>query len=171
MQNTFVGALASVPSNGESICTRARKSAVLLNPSTSRTWTAGRGFVQKRIRSETFAGKPQYTIRGNRKVRSLENNGRGRKLASISDGIYPPRIFDCSALSLDPNTYYAGTSTGVYVSSDGGKHWTYTLSDQIAFCVAPDPGDDSRVRLEATGKSSSPWTVVELFSNWEGAAR
>lgn len=151
MQNLFVGAIASIPGFGRSRLLAGSDSGVFQSESSE--WKKAPNFTEGIFRFLTSSATPSLVYAGTERAGVWKSDDAGQTWKSSAEGIVPPGFFGLG-FAVEPGVLYAATTSGLYVSRNGGEKWgqdqvTGTLG--TAFCVAADPVERSRVLFGSDG--------------------
>lgn len=76
-----------------------------------------------------------------------------QEFATTGAGLPQTGITCCAADTWNPSVFYVGTTSGLYVSRDGGRTWSLTLVDRVRV-VLPDTAFEGVVRIGGSGGMS-----------------
>ncbi len=142
MQNAFIGALATIPNSN---------SSTIYAGSDLGIWKFDWGQVgwqlPQRLQEGVFDLQP-VPLNSSRLLAGTERSGilktinGGDNWSPSAKGILPSNIYSLSRSSADSSFVIAGTSSGPYISLNGGDTWMHvnnTMELPVALAVSTDP--------------------------------
>lgn len=152
MQNLFVGALTTMQRFGESQVLAGSDSGVF-RLEESGGWKKAPNFTEGIFRYLVDPTNPSTVFAGTERAGVWKSTDAGLTWESSADGIVPPGFFGVS-LAAERGVIYAATTSGLYISRNGGEKWgqdqvTGTLG--TAFSVEADPVEKNRVVFGSDG--------------------
>jgi photosystem II stability/assembly factor-like uncharacterized protein len=152
IQNLFVGALGSIARNGGSRTLAGGDSGVFFS-SDDRNWTKSPNFTEGVFRFLVDPNNNSTVFAGTERAGVWKSVDGGENWQSSAEGIVPPGFFGL-AYSAEAGVLYAATTSGLYISRNGGERWG---QDQVlgtlgtAFSVATDRVEKNRVLMGSDG--------------------
>lgn len=152
IQNLFVGALGSVGRNGASRTLAGGDSGVFFSED-DRNWTKSPNFNEGVFRFLVSPTNNTMVLAGTERAGVWKSMDGGASWNSSAEGIVPPGFFGLS-YSAEAGVLYAATTSGLYISRNGGERWgqdqvTGTLG--TAFSVATDRVEKNRILMGSDG--------------------
>jgi photosystem II stability/assembly factor-like uncharacterized protein len=140
-QNVFVGTLAAVNNNNTSVLYAGSDFGPWITASGGAPWGLVPNFERSIFELIADPSNSGTLYIGTEKDGVWKSTDAGFTWSQSSTGIVPRQIFGIAQSPAAPNTIYAATATGLYISRDRSNNWSTATSSQLPkmFCVAADP--------------------------------
>lgn len=150
MQNRFAGTLATVGIGPETVLYAGTDYGVeftsqfFVQPDGTLPWLPGLEFEGAIFSITPHPERIQTLFIGTERSGVWRTDDFGTTWAQRSEGIVPEQVFDLSGSPTGAQPIYAGTSSGLFISRDGGSTWRPDRNTSIPFPVAAVEADPER---------------------------
>ena len=143
--------------------------SIAIDPTNSDVIYIGTGEVYGYQRS--IGGLYIRTTRGSYGIGLLKTSDRGQTWTKSIDWSYNQQrgVLALEINPLNPKVIYAGTSEGVYKSTDSGENWENVFPVLMAVDVAINPVDTSIVFVSCGNLNTTPKAGIYRSSNYGGS--
>lgn len=167
IQNAFVGTLATPSANGSTTVYAGTDLGVYKLSSGIAGWSTSLAKQQAIFDLQTLPSAPDTVYAGLEFSSVWKTTDAAQNWAQASKGVRPADVFTLARSEAATELVYAGTSSGLYVSRDGGKQWgaTTNVTLPLVLSVAADPTRRPFVYVGSVGGQVMR-SADEAYSFW-----
>ncbi len=131
LQNVSVGAMDSIPNGTNRMLYAGSSTGIYINTDGSVNWVNAPHFSSSVFSLLHDPKNSNVIYTGTEKAGVWKSTDYGLDWTQSSNGIIPTQIYSISQSPASPNYVYAGTSSGLYVSTNNGGTWSQATQVDI----------------------------------------